>query len=571
VGERGAYRLVKTPDRIHVPATVQAILAARIDRLPPEDKALLQTAAVIGTEVPVAVLAAVAEVSADALADLLVRLQSAEFLYETSLLPDTEYTFKHALTHEVAYGSLLHERRRALHARTAEAIENLYPERLTEHIERLAHHALRGETWDKAVRYLHQAGGKAMERSAAWEAAASCDLALATLQHLPDSRARTEQAIDLHLDASGALLAAGGPAKGTDHAREAEVLAAAIGDARRQGQALASLAARVWAMGDSDRAIELNQRALAISPDDATLQASVNRNLGFVWQTTGEYRSAVECLRRAQERLQGYPLYTLWTPGATSTSLLARLVWCLVELGEFGEAMANSEEALRIARELDHPASLVFAHRSIGLVSLRRGDLQHAIPPLEQAVEICRAVPVPLLLDVAAAHLGYAYALTGRLSDGVALLGEALANPATTGTINHPLFLAYLGETHLLESRLDEALAVARRALDLAYRQKERGNEAWVIRLFGEIAAHTDPPDLASAQKHYRQVLARADGLGMRPLVAHCHLGLGKLYRRTGDDAKASQHLSTATTMYREMDMGFWLAQAETACAGGDP
>ena len=229
-----------------MPATVQAILAARIDRLPAEDKDLLQTASVVGTDVPLAVLAGVAGEPADALAEGLARLQAAEFLYETSLFPDVEYTFKHALTHEVAYGSLLQDRRRALHARTAEAIENLYPERLTEHIERLAHHALRGETWDKAVRYLRQAGGKAMARSAAWEAAASFDLALAALQHLPESRARTEQAIDLHLDASGALLAASGPAKSIDHAREAEVLAAAIGDARRQGQALTSLAGRVW-------------------------------------------------------------------------------------------------------------------------------------------------------------------------------------------------------------------------------------------------------------------------------------------------------------------------------------
>jgi tetratricopeptide (TPR) repeat protein len=318
-------------------------------------------------------------------------------------------------------------------------------------------------------------------------------------------------------------------------------------------------------MGDSDRAIELNQRALAISPDDATVQAAVNRALGFVWQTTGEYRSAVECLRRAQERLQGDRLYTDWDPGAGSASLLARLVWCLVELGEFGDAMANSEEALRIAREPDHPASLVFAHRSIGLVSLRRGDLRHAIPPLEQAVEVCRAVQVRLLLDVAAAHLGYAYALSDRLPEGIALLEEALADPATTGTTNHPLFLAYLGEAHLLACRPDDALAVARRALDLAHRQKERGNEAWVLRLVGEIAAQADPPDVASAAEHYGQAVARATELGMRPLVAHCHLGLGTLYRRTGDQAKAQERLTTATAMYREMGMGFWLDRAEAA------
>ena len=163
-----------------------------------------------------------------------------------------------------------------------------------------------------------------------------------------------------------------------------------------------------------------------------------------------------------------------------------------------------------------------------------------------------------------AAHLGYAYALSGRLAEGVTLMEEALADPEATGTAYHPLFLAYLGEAHLLAGRRDVAVAVARRALDLAHRQKERGNEAWVLRLLGDIAAQTDPPDLESAEGHYTQAVDRADELGMRPLVAHCHFGFGKLYRRTGDGVKAQERLSTAVRMYREMDMGVWLEKAET-------
>ena len=147
--------------------------------------------------------------------------------------------------------------------------------------------------------------------------------------------------------------------------------------------------------------------------------------------------------------------------------------------------------------------------------------------------------------------------------DRLALLEESLANPAATGVANHPLFLAYLGEAHLLAGRPGDAAADARRALDLAHRQKERGNEAWVLRLLGEIAVQADPPDLESAEAHYGQALARADELGMRPLIAHCHLGLGKFYRHTGKRQGAHEHLTTATTMYREMDMRFWLEQAE--------
>jgi tetratricopeptide (TPR) repeat protein len=140
---------------------------------------------------------------------------------------------------------------------------------------------------------------------------------------------------------------------------------------------------------------------------------------------------------------------------------------------------------------------------------------------------------------------------------------EALADPEVTGTICHPLLLAYLGEAHLRAGRRDDAVAVARRALDLAHRQKERGNEAWVLRLLGDIAAHADPPDPESAEGHHTQALARADELGMRPLAAHCHLALGKLFHRTGDRAKAAEQLTIAATMYRDMDMGFWREKAE--------
>ena len=209
LGEPGAYRLAQALPTIHVPATVQAVLAARIDRLPAEEKRLLQTAAVIGTEVPLPLLQAIAELPEAALHRSLVHLQAAEFLYETRLFPDHEYTFKHALTHEVAYGSLLQERRRGLHARIVEALEALAGERLAEQVERLAHHALRGEVWDKALAYFRQAGEKAMGQSAYREAVGYFEQALSALPHLPEQRDTREQAIDLRLALRSALQPSG--------------------------------------------------------------------------------------------------------------------------------------------------------------------------------------------------------------------------------------------------------------------------------------------------------------------------------------------------------------------------
>ena len=227
---------------MQVPATVQALLAARIDRLAPEEKRLLQTAAVIGTEVPWPLLQAIADTPDEALYRSLAHLQAAEFLYETSLFPEPAYTFKHALTHEVAYGSLLHERRRGLHARIVEALEALAGDRLDDQVERLAHHALRGEVWEKALAYCRQAGDKAQTRSAYREAVVCFEQALEALEHLPDS-GTTELAIDIRLGLRTALNALGeAPGRTLDHLRRAETLAQTLDDRLRLGWVSPSMA-----------------------------------------------------------------------------------------------------------------------------------------------------------------------------------------------------------------------------------------------------------------------------------------------------------------------------------------
>src|SRR2546427_11982502 len=213
------------------------------------------TAAVIGTEVPWPLLQAIANEPDEVLHRGLAHVQAAEFLYETSLFPERAYTFKHALTHEVAYGSLLHERRRVLHARLVEALEGLTGDRLDDQVERLAQHALRGEVWDKALAYGHQAGDKARTRSAYREAVVCFEQALVALEHVPDSRATTEQAIDLRLGLRAALNALGeAPGRMLDHLRRAETHAETLGDQRRLGQVYAEMGGTFWVAGEGDRA-----------------------------------------------------------------------------------------------------------------------------------------------------------------------------------------------------------------------------------------------------------------------------------------------------------------------------
>ena len=233
-GARGAYRFVKPLGEVEVPATVQAMLAARIDRLPAEDKHLLQVASVIGMDVRFALLLEIAGLSADELRSALNHLQTAEFVYEASLYPDLEYTFKHALTHEVAYGSLLHQRRRTLHIQILEAIKRMSADRISEPVERLAHHALRGEVWDQAVEYLRRAGLKAYNRSANREAVAYLEQAIQALSRLPQTAANIEQAVDLRLLLRLGLTALGEFVRALELAREAEPLAKAVGDRHRE-------------------------------------------------------------------------------------------------------------------------------------------------------------------------------------------------------------------------------------------------------------------------------------------------------------------------------------------------
>jgi len=242
VGKAGAYRLTQELLTIQVPATVQAMLAARIDRLPPEEKRLLQTAAVIGTEVPLPLFQAIAEVPEEDLHRGLAHLQAAEFLYETRLFPEPEYTFKHTLTHEVAYNSLLREWRRVLHGRIVEALEGLAGDRAAEQVERLAHHALHGEVWDKAVTYCQQAGVRAHHRAAFREAVAYGEQALGALAHLPEDDDSRRRALDLRVDFGQSLMLLGAHGRWLALLGEAEALARALEDQARLGRVLATMA-----------------------------------------------------------------------------------------------------------------------------------------------------------------------------------------------------------------------------------------------------------------------------------------------------------------------------------------
>ena len=300
-GSRGSYRLTTPITGILVPPTVQAILAARIDRLIPEDKQLLQAAAVIGKDVPNSLLQAVVTLPEEALRHSLGTLQAGEFLYEKSLFPDLEYTFKHALTHEVAYGSVLQDRRKDLHARITESIERHYRDRIEEQVERLAYHAPRAELWDKALNYSCEAAEKQLGRSANREAWLHFQQAIAVLSHLPQSKATLEQAVDLRLAARMCLAPLGEFGRLVELGREAEPLAKALHDPRREALVQCAISSALTLMGRCDQGVEHGERAMTIAEgeQDPMLRIAARYCLCLSHWLLGGYRKASDYIQRA--------------------------------------------------------------------------------------------------------------------------------------------------------------------------------------------------------------------------------------------------------------------------------
>ena len=296
VGERGRYRLAQPVQTVQVPATVQAVLAARIDRLSPEDKRLLQVASVVGKDVPFSLLQAIAEEPEEALRRGLDHLQAAEFLYETGLYPQLEYSFKHALTHEVTYGGLLQERRRDLHARIVGAIESFYDNRLDDQIERLAHHAVRGQLREKAAHYLRRAALKAAARSALPDARAWFEQALTVVDALPVTQSTLEQAFDIRLELRSTLNGLGEARRTLERLREAETLAEQLNDDRRRGRVSALMTNSLFLLGEPDEAHASGTRALAIAQmlGDLDLRILATTYLELVQYYRGEYERVVE-------------------------------------------------------------------------------------------------------------------------------------------------------------------------------------------------------------------------------------------------------------------------------------
>ncbi|UCH48783.1 MAG: AAA family ATPase [Betaproteobacteria bacterium] len=561
-GERGSYHLTRPVETVQVPAAVQTLLAARMDRLPQETKQLLQTASAIGKDVPHVLLIEISEQSQAQLEQSLDRLRAAEFMYETRLFPDLEFTFKHALTHEVAYGSLLQEQRKVLHQRIVEAIERVYADRLGEYVERLAYHAMRGQLWDKAVHYNRQAGRRALDHSAAREALSYFEQVQTALKALPESRERTEQLIDLCFEQRAALHPLGELREQAELLAEACALAESIGDQRRLARVLAFQANPLDFLGEHARASEaaLRARSLAQKFGDVGLSVVANHYLGQSLFHGGDPCGAIEPLRNMIALSDEAP------PGerfglATVASAAAR-IWLtlpLVERGEFTEATMIGSEAINVSRNGEHAISQEWAESWLAYVHLRQGDFTAAAQVLEPGFSLGREMGHRMLIPLSAACLGLAYLRLGRTTDALPLVGEADEGLHALRLAGMYPFIAVLAEAYLLLGRKSDSLRLAEKMRATARAHPQRAWEAWSLKLLADAYAQDDD-GLEKSEHAFQQALVFAKELGMRPLQAHCHFGLGKLYKQR-HNPQADEEILTAQALYLDMGMTFYAEQ----------
>jgi tetratricopeptide (TPR) repeat protein len=322
-----------------------------------------------------------------------------------------------------------------------------------------------------------------------------------------------------------------------------------------------------WA-GDFTAALQAGLRALAIgeAQADLALQVVANSYLGRAYVARGECREGVRHCEAAVALIPEGMAQERFGQAAIQGSLVRHhLAMALGALGRFAEAFGRLREAMHIAEEAGHVYSLLFPLFSLGTLMLDQGDFAGAVAPLERGLDLCRTREVPLLLHDFAGALGAAYHGTGRRAEAVALMEDAARGLAerTARVVGWAGRVGALGGVYLHDGRLADATRIAQDGLAEARQRGERGVEGHILRFLGDIVAHPDRVEVDTAEAHYRQALALAEELGLRPLMAHCHLGLGVLYRRAGTRQQAREHLTIATTMYREMEMPFWLERAK--------
>jgi class 3 adenylate cyclase/tetratricopeptide (TPR) repeat protein len=561
-GKPGSYHVSHLSSDIVIPATLESLVASRIDRLNSSDKRLLQCAAVIGDYVPLGILQEVAGFSADELHQALERLQAAEFLNQKSLFPEIEYTFKHTLIRDVGYRALPLERRDALHAAALAAGEKSFADQPSEKAEWLAIHAFRAKAWDRAVAHLKNAASRAIARGASRVAAEHLENAITAVEHLPD-QARSPLAVDLRINVRHALTSLGKTQRTLDHLQTAERIAIELNDRSRLGQIVSFAVNCLLLQARYQEALDTGARALNIARElgDDRLELTAHMYMARARLSRGEFQTAAEMfkdiIRTMEERKLSDFLNLPVTPIIYARSNLAR---SLAEIGAFSEAAVHAGEAVRRANAAGQPESTVWAHWNLGLVALIQGAHKDAAPVFDWLINFCATHDLNAYSSRIMAALGRAKIRLGEIHQGLQLLEQAVlldetAEPQTTRSFT----LACLSEGHFMAGDFQQASTKASEALQLSRSNQERSVEAYASWLLALIH-HSHAPEAEDALGMLQTATQLATELSLTPLLAHCHLWFGEVYETRGDRPKAIEYRERGQSLLEKLGMKPWFA-----------
>jgi class 3 adenylate cyclase/tetratricopeptide (TPR) repeat protein len=557
------YVLNLQPADIQIPDTIQGIIAARIDRLDDSLKRIMQVASVIGREFAYRILQAIMEIK-EGLKSHLISLQGLEFSHEKNLFPELEYIFKHAITQEVAYNSLLHKKRREIHGKIGKAVEQIYPERLEEFYEMLAYHYSNSHHPEKAVSYLKLAGQKAMRRFSPAEAFRFYKDAMGILKKMDDTDQNKKDQIEVLVSMGFPMRELAYPEDSFTFLQEGEELCKAFKDRRSLAILYSHMGNFYSAKGDAAQGLmyQLNAFEEAERIQDSKIIARIGAALSFPLDVAGEYRKVVQMTPKILALVErtGIREAVVGTPIDVRSLLYANYGHGLGYLGKFSEGEKACEKALSFAKEANNLYSIAIAEFLFGCLFTPRGDGEKLVQHMEISIGYLEKLKAVFHLPLAFSLLGEGYRLTGDTDKALELAKKGLnmkaqiGVPGWFGLHHYQLSLIFydLG-------KLDEAKNHAEQGLHFAEKNRERYGEGQSLIQLGMTLSKIASSNLENAEAYILRGLEILEELETQPAYAVGRLNLAELYLDAGQKDKASENLETAKEMFKRMRMEYWL------------
>ena len=545
---------------LQIPTTVQGVLAARIDRLTPEEKALLQQLSVIGRQFPASLVKQVVSQAEIDLYRVLALLQEKEFLYEQPAFPESEYIFKHALTQDVAYGTVLQEQRKALHGKTAEAMEVIYAEKLDDHYSGLAHHYRQSENTEKAIEYLRLAGQQAIRQSANQEAAEHLTLALTLLDTLPGTLSRSRTELGLQISLGSALVSTqgwGSPALERASVRAAE-LCQEIGDS----PALAAAGYGLWGIyltrGELTQAAQIGEELFSQfgHENDVTLQLQAHMQLGITLYSLGEqvkarthFDQCVALYDPKQKYL--FDAAQFWGSSVTPSYGIGAITLHL--LGYADQAEQRLARTMQIGQEFGDSQSTSYARWIASTIYHLRRDSTAAQEPTAALIKHSREYGFPLWLAWGTVLQGWARVQRGQGGDGLTQIREGLEMFRTLGQAwSLPYCYALLADSCSKEGEMEAGLQAVADGLAVVKKTEERCFEAELLRLKGECLVQQVSSKSPDAERAFQQSLRIASDQSVKALELRAATSLARLWQGQGKKDEARDLLAPVYNWFTE-------------------